>query len=397
MKKRILVIGPGMQVGGVERSLLGLLNAIDPEIADIDLFLFEHQGEFMKYLPEHINLLPEDRLLALSKWPIVKLFLRGHFFTGAMRLAAKTFSTVASKITDIPNVNTHRCNKWLMPFTKKQQKKYDLALGFFGPHFYLIEKVSALKKYGWVHTDYSSPYAGVNKSFEEPMWSKLDRIICVSDACRFAFIGVFPDLADKVAVIENILDPALVRRQAEELSVSDEMPDDGSMRILSIGRFCKAKAFDEAVPACRKLIDEGYNIRWYIIGYGPDESLIRSLIRTYELQERFIILGKKTNPYPYIQACDLYAQPSRYEGKAVAVREAQILGKPVLITDFETSNSQLDNGVDGHICPMGVEGIVKGIKHMLDNPDLMRRIAENASKRDYGNVEEAAKLLNLTE
>ena len=83
MKKRILVIGPGMQVGGVERSLLGLLNAIDPEIADIDLFLFEHQGEFMKYLPEHINLLPEDRLLALSKWPIVKLFLRGHFFTGA--------------------------------------------------------------------------------------------------------------------------------------------------------------------------------------------------------------------------------------------------------------------------------------------------------------------------
>ena len=193
------------------------------------------------------------------------------------------------------------------------------------------------------------------------MWSKLDRIICVSDACRFAFIGVFPDLADKVAVIENILDPALVRRQAEELSVSDEMPDDGSMRILSIGRFCKAKAFDEAVPACRKLIDEGYNIRWYIIGYGPDESLIRSLIRTYELQERFIILGKKTNPYPYIQACDLYAQPSRYEGKAVAVREAQILGKPVLITDFETSNSQLDNGVDGHICAMGVEGIVQGI------------------------------------
>ena len=77
------------------------------------------------------------------------------------------------------------------------------------------------------------------------------------------------------------------------------------------------------------LHDKGLtNIKWYVVGYGGYEGRIKGIIAQNKLEDSFILLGKKTNPYTYIKACDLYVQPSRYEGKAVTVTEAKILGKP---------------------------------------------------------------------
>lgn len=121
------------------------------------------------------------------------------------------------------------------------------------------------------------------------------------------------------------------------------------------------------------------------------------MIDKLELQGRFFLLGKKTNPYPYIKACDIYVQPSRYEGKAVTVREAQILNKPVLITNFPTAKSQLENGVDGYICPMGVDGIVEGIKKLVDDVEFRTEIVNNVSQRNYGNEREVEKIYRLIE
>ena len=67
--------------------------------------------------------------------------------------------------------------------------------------------------------------------------------------------------------------------------------------------------------------------------------MIHDKIKESGMEDEVIILGKKANPYPYIKKCDIYIQPSRYEGKAVTVLEAQMLGKPVVITDFPSSDS----------------------------------------------------------
>ena len=107
------------------------------------------------------------------------------------------------------------------------------------------------------------------------------------------------------------------------------------------------------------------------------------------------ILGKKENPYPYIQACDVYVQPSRYEGKCVAVREAQMLGKPVIITNYPTSASQLEDGVDGLIVPLDNEGCAAGIAAALRNPALLARLSETCRKRDYSNAEEVKKIYSI--
>src|SRR5699024_3747669 len=92
-------------------------------------------------------------------------------------------------------------------------------------------------------------------------------------------------------------------------------------RFCSVGRFTHQKNFDQVPVIARLLADKGVKFEWYLIGFGDDEDLIRSKIRGANMEEFVIILGRKKNPYPYMKACDIYVQPSRYEGKAVTVRE----------------------------------------------------------------------------
>ena len=176
-----------------------------------------------------------------------------------------------------------------------------------------------------------------------------------------------------------------------------DMPAGDGISLLSVGRFCDAKNFDNVPDICRRLAEDGLNVKWYLIGYGGDEPLIRRKIAEAGMQDRVIILGKKGNPYPYMRACDLYVQPSRYEGKAVTVREAQLLGKPVVITDYATSGSQLEDGVDGVIVPMDNAGCAAGIAALLRDPVRMRALSENCAKRDYTNSAEIEKIYALME
>ena len=108
-----------------------------------------------------------------------------------------------------------------------------------------------------------------------------------------------------------------------------------------------------------------------------------------------ILLGKKENPYPYIKACDLYVQPSRYEGKCVTVREAQTLGKPVVITRYATSKNQLEDGVDGVIVPMDNEGCAAGIAALLRDFKQMELLSQACRSRDYSNRYEIEKLYQI--
>ncbi len=392
-KKKVLIISYGLEIGGIERSLIGLLDFFDYTNYQVDLFLYYHQGEFMNMVNPNANLLPCNKEMQFMKQSILAVFKNGYYRLGMIRLWAKLVAGVISVLFHKPGSMMSRAYRMADKYFLDIDKRYDIALGFFGPYDYLLNHINAAKKVGWVHTDYTKEQVDIN--YELKNWEQLNYISAVSLECRNSFISVFPSLAGKVLVIENILDVQFIREQANAFDVKSEIPNNGPVRICSVGRFCEAKAFDEAALACRKLIDIGYLINWYIIGYGPDESLLRRIIKENHLGNYFIILGKKENPYPYMKACDIYAQPSRYEGKAVTVREAQILGKPVLITNFPTAKSQLENGVDGHICEMGINGIVEGLKLLIDNSDFRENLARTAMRNDYGNQQEINKIYEL--
>ena len=118
---------------------------------------------------------------------------------------------------------------------------------------------------------------------------------------------------------------------------------------------------------------------------------------TYPIENYVFILGKKENPYPYIKACDLYIQPSRFEGKAVTVREAQILNKPVIITNYPTAASQIEDGRDGIIVPMDNWECAKGIYNIIKDIDVQQALIEFTKNNNYVNNDEVQKIYDLME
>ena len=381
---------------GAERSLIGLLESINYRKYEIDLFLYRHEGEFLSFIPKEVNLLPAIEQYTTFERPIKDIIKEGHVYLGSVRVLAKLKAKINNRGLK-KEQGTYKQMQYTwhysIPKLPKLEKKYDLAISFLGPHNFILDKVKADTKLGWNHTDYFT-IVNPDKHLDEKMWSRLDYIVNVSNDCEKSFLKVFPNLKEKTIVIENIISSTFVREQSNE-NINHEILDDATIKICSVGRLSDAKGFDMAVIACKKLVQLGYDIKWYIVGYGREEEYLKKLIRDHNMTDKFILLGKKINPYPYINKCDIYCQPSRYEGKAVTVREAQILSKPVVITNFPTAKSQVHDGFDGLITPMGIEGIVNGIKKLIEDKELRERLVVNTVKTDYGNHSEINKLYKI--
>jgi glycosyltransferase involved in cell wall biosynthesis len=383
LKKQLLIISYDLEIGGVERSLLGLLGKLDASKYDIDLLLFSQSGEFMELLPkERLSLLPEIPAYKTFRMGIAQVLRSGRVDIAAARLLARLLTGLKGGAKNGYAMQLG----WNLarPLLPKIKKEYDAAISFLWPHHCCAFKVKSQRKIAWIHTDYSR--LTLNRRSDSAVWERFDYIAAVSDENRAIFAQVYPELAHKTLTIENILDSGFVRAQAEAF-VPDEVPPSNSVKLLTIGRYCEAKAFDRAIHACKLLKDRGIAVKWYALGYGELENELQSLIEQLALAEDFIILGKKTNPYPYIKACDIYVQPSSYEGKAVTVREAQILGKPVIITNFASSASQLRDGFDGLICPMSAEAVADSIIRLIEDKALYRHLVNNIKATDYSNNE----------
>ena len=387
-----------MEIGGAERALLGLLHHLNSAEYDVDLFLNRHEGAFMPKIPDWITLLPQERHYASLAIPVAETLRSGSLAVLAGRTYAKLKarkyrSTHYSEKPDATALEySHKYTAPFMPFMSK--KEYDLAISFCAPHYFVAQKVHARKKIAWIHTDYYK--ISIDVASETIMWDQYDYIVSISDDVTKSFLSVFPSLQAKIIKVENMLVPSLIHEEANAFEVSSEMPVDGSVRLLSIGRYCNAKNFDNVPAICRRLREMGLDVKWYLIGFGDDEELIRQKIRETDMDSYVILLGKKDNPYPYIKTCDLYVQPSRYEGNCVSVHEAQILGKPVVITRYATSASQLEDGVDGVIVPMDNEGCARAIAELLQNPRKCEQLVENCKERDYSNAAVARKLMQFS-
>lgn len=395
-KKKLLITSFDMAIGGVERSLIGLLSQIDYSKYDVDLMLYKHEGELFSLIPGEPNLLQEIREYTTFRKSTKEILKEGNISIGITRLLAKYIGTLHGKRikSEEPGYLVIQYGwKMALPFLPVIKGEYDAAISFLWPHYFIGNKVHAKKKIGWIHTDYSN--ISINKALDDQMWKQMDSIVAVSEGCRDSFLHVFPSFNHKTEVMENIISPFFIKEQAK-YDVTSEMPESpGRTKLLTVGRLSYAKGIDDAAYACRKLLDRGYEIEWYVVGYGAQEAEIKDLINKLNIQDRFKLLGKRTNPYPYIKACDIYVQPSRYEGKAVTVREAQILGKPVLITHFPTARSQVCDGVDGLITPMGIDGIVDGVIKLITDKELTSRLISNTLVTDYGNSSEIGKLYEL--
>ena len=411
--KRIFIAIHYLEIGGAERSLIGLLNALDYTKYKVDLFVHAHRGEFMSLIPKQVNLLPEIGSYAAIEKPMVEALKEGHVGVVGARLLAK-LQYKAYKNKHHPKEGSAvfqyvaDCVTPVLPSLKKYGE-YDLAISFLTPHNIVRDKVVAKKKLAWIHTDYSTIDVDVAK--ELPVWASYDRIFAVSEGVKETFVMTFPSLSNKVDVFENILSETFIREQSEkgieQARLEFRVPSLGenilnsqlsTLNLLSVGRFTSAKNFDNVPDICKRInsqfsiLNSQYRIRWFLIGYGGDEVLIRKRIEQAGMQDYCIILGKKDNPYPYMAACDVYVQPSRFEGKAVTVREAQILCKPVVIANYKTANSQVKDGIDGIIVPQSNEEMADSIVAFLQDKQKLQDIVGYLQTHQYSNESEVKKL-----
>ncbi|MED1511405.1 glycosyltransferase [Bacillus proteolyticus] len=393
MKKDVLFVINNLNCGGAEKSLISLLNTMDYSRYNVDLFLFKHEGLFLNKIPKQVNVLEEPPEYQLFDMPI-KAAIMKCLRQGRLDIA---LSRICAGYIFKSEKNKARCEQRVWRYLSKSlqniSKKYDVAIGYLekNPVYFCIDKVNANKKIGFIHTDYDK--LGMDPNIDRGYFRSLDHIVTVSEECANVLKQRFSIYNDKIGVIHNIVSPSTINKMSQEKIDLERK----GVKLVSVGRLSHEKGFDLAIEACKNLVGDGYEIKWYIIGEGEGRGKLEKMIEENHLQDHFLLLGLKENPYPYIREADIYVQPSRFEGKSIAIDEAKILHKPIVVTNFSTAKDQIKNEENGLIIDMDAHSLSEGIKKLIHNEELRNKLIKNLSDEELGTESEIKKLYTLFE
>ena len=390
MKKQLLFIMPDLGSGGAEKSLTTLLNLFDYEAYDVDLFLFRRQGLFLPNVPPQVNVTDGGKDYELfdgSASACIKSSIKKLNFS----LAANRIKYIAA-LKSGNKTATWGCIKKVLYRTDKH---YDVAVAYLEGNsiYYCVDCVDADVKIGYIHNDYNG--LGLDKNFDRRYFEKLDYLVSVSDECVNVLKENFPEYENKIKLMLNIVSPTVLKSLGNDNA--EEYKNTKAKKLLTVGRFSSQKGYDMAVAAADILNRKGYDFRWFAIGKGQLEEQIKEQIKSLGLEEKFILLGEKSNPYPYINNCDVYVQPSYFEGKSIAIDEAKIFAKPIVCTSFPTVYDQLTDGETALLAEINAESIAAKIEMLLKDDSLCKTLSDNLKKEKAGNEEEIDKFYQLLE
>ncbi len=392
MKKKVLFIIGSLQSGGVSKSMVSLLNAWDTEKYETSLLLCCKDGDiFSEYLSKNIQLIYNPVIehvmggFSSLKW----LLAHGYFLLCLGVLLRLILSRISRPLAS-------ELIARMMPVVSNVH--YDLIVDYGGQQllYYMVNKLSATKKVSFFHSDYSkwSFYYNADKKY----YPLVDHIFTISQICVDSLKHFFPNCADRVSIMENISSPTVIRQQSLE-SIGefkkqiDQMKANGNTILCTIGHICRGKGFDFAIEASDILKRDGINFKWIFIGKVLEEDLLK-LIADKELDDNILLVGIQSNPYPYIGLSDIVVHPSRFEGKSIALDEAKILCKPIVVTNFSTVGDQFENGRNGTICEMSGKAVANAIIELINNPNLQDSYRMYLESHIVDNSSEVNKLYN---
>ncbi|MFD0588422.1 glycosyltransferase [Paenibacillus sp. GCM10027627] len=400
MKLKLLFVMNHLDCGGAEKALVSLLQVIDYERYEVDLLLFKQEGLFLGHVPKQVRVLVPPADYRYYDMPLKEAALQ-LLKKGAVRgLLARLYLGLVMRTEGNAAKREQLAWRHIVRTFEGLEGSYDAAVGFLEktPIYYIVDKVEAKTKIGWIHTDYVR--MGMDARLDEPYFRRLDHIVTVSEECGGTLRREFANYTGKIKVIQNIVSPAVIRRMSEgkssALSVGSALTG-GSIRILTIARLHHAKGIDLAIEAASLLVDRGYPIHWTVLGEGGEEerAQLEALIQKRGLESRFKLPGAVDNPYPYLKAADIVVQPSRFEGKSIAIDEAKILGKPIVTTNYSTVTDQIHHGSNGWIVEMQPRAIAEGIGRLIEEPELRAELASRLADERLGTEEEVVKLYEL--
>lgn len=388
MKKKILFVINSLGLGGAEKSLTSMLNAMDYSRYEVDLLMFHPGGMFMKLLPESVRVLPQLGFLKSNQ------FLKRQLMH-PVYLTARISATIGLRLNKGESaLHPAQCYwKYAGWAFDKLQGEYDAAIawGQGNPTHYVAEKVQAKKKIAFVNADYEA--VGHKKEYDNPFYEMFDYIAAVSDYLAEIMRNVFPPMYDKILTVYDINNAEMINKMADEYNPFEE--ETAILKIVTVGRLVPPKGYDILTKAARILKDEKLDFRWYIVGEGDGRQDIEKDILQYAIQDYVMLVGAKENPYVYMKNADIYVQTSRFEGYCLTLGEARMLNTPVISTNFDVVYNQIRDGENGLIVQMQPNAIAEAIIHLWEDAALRQYIVGNLKKEKKGNTEEINKLYAL--
>ena len=370
--KKILFVCYGLGIGGIERCLVNLINELDTQIYKIDVLTLNPNYDLLGEITNDFTLLDTFKYSINTTDSYKKYKEDKKIFKRIINITKYALFRVINKYGQKP---------WKL--FNKIKKEYDIAVSYsqngFTP-YYVIDKVNATKKYMWYH---NGDYEGNGKKYKLDLeyYSKYDNVIAVSIDCKKKLEQYFPNLRKDIIVINNIVD----RKSIIKFSNYNENIeiDKNYFSILTVGRLTKEKGPELAVKVCKKLIDNGCDVKWYWVGDGNQADYIKKLINKLGIEDSFYLLGNKNNPYIYMKKCDIYVQPSKYEAYCTTTNEARILNKPIVTTNVGGMKDQFVDKETALIVNPDEESIYNAVKMLIKNEDYINKLILNLQQNNY--------------
>ncbi|MFC0476126.1 glycosyltransferase [Robertmurraya beringensis] len=364
MKKKILFMLISMNIGGTEKAFLNMLSDMSANKYDITLVLLEKSGGFLQSIPKHVKIVTfkdyikikasiENPLHSIARELFLQKKLRKAFIYLIFYINFKIFKE-----------NT-LLFKYILKDIETQKEIYDIAIAYAGPmdfiSYFILNKVRAKRKMQWIHFDVTK--IGFNKYFAHRHYQKYDRIFVVSKEARERLVKVLPKLDNKIKVFKNNVSKDLIVNMAN--GGEGFIDKFNGLRILTVGRLSSEKGQDLAIRVMARLKNEGINVKWYCIGEGNARHNWEGLIRKNNLQDDFILLGAKVNPYSFMKECNIYVQPSRHEGYCITLAEAKCFNIPIIATNFTGAKEQISSYDKGTIVEFNEQQLYEAIVKLM--------------------------------
>lgn len=381
MKKiKIAMLMATMDSGGIEKAAVSILRALPKDEFDVHLILNQKKGVFLKLVPDWVMVSELDKSEKYKKrvqygdkkWLVYSLL---HFDIVSVFQTLR--HAIYSKFTSLDRSIISRI-KQLSKEVTYSGEKYDFVVAYSNNEqlYQAVNYYRSTHVVTWLHRDillereYTPDYAF--------LYEKCHRIFGVSQKVVEDFVRCLPQMADKTSLHYNIIDQKLGIELAKEINV--DRPNK-KWWLTTVGRLTEIKGMDVVPEVALKLKDAGVDFAWSIIGKGYLTPYLEKKIKEYGLEGNLILEGEKENPYPYYKGCDIYVQPSRTEGYCIALAEARMFYKPVVVTDFSGAREQLGDGEYGKIVPFGIDTLYEGIMQVIEDPELREHYRECLSRQ----------------
>lgn len=398
--KKILFVIRTLGPGGAEKSLVSFFNLLNEDLLKkeewkIDLLMTCPEGFFCDQIPRYVNILQCPKGYAAYCNPISDA--KRYNMLTISSLARKGMSVLVKRLL-LPHSELSAGEiqwKYVGKTLPQLDGRYDVAVAYCqdASAYYVIDKVKSKKKIIWIHNEYDK--LGLTDNYERYFYNKADDLVTISNRCVDSFLKHFPEMKQKIHMIENITAGNLILKMAKDYFPVEYMKYRNQVKFVSVGRLMHQKGYDLGIKAFAEAIKYNDNIHWFIVGAGELEGKLKAQVINEHIEDYITFLGLKKNPYPYIYNSDVFFQPSRYEGKSIALDEAMILGKPILATRYNTVSDSVIDSKNGLLCDFEPDDIAQKIIRMTENRELRSFFANNQKQYSCGNTSEFNKYIAL--